>query len=78
MISKNTQGTTVKVVSGFMKPIAGPITSPFGYRMHPIFKRQIYHSGIDIGGINGGKYGHQTPEKYCTPDGTVDMAKLLS
>ena len=55
MISKNTQGTTVKVVSGFMKPIAGPITSPFGYRMHPIFKRQIYHSGIDIGGINGGK-----------------------
>lgn len=55
MISKNTQGTTVKVVSGFMKPIAGPITSPFGYRMHPIFKRQIYHSGIDIGGINGRK-----------------------
>ena len=55
MISKNTQTTTVKVVSGFMKPIAGPITSPFGYRVHPIFKRTIYHSGIDIGGINGGK-----------------------
>ncbi len=55
MISKNTKGTTVKVVSGFMKPIAGPITSPFGYRVHPIFKRTIYHSGIDIGGINGGK-----------------------
>lgn len=55
MINKNTQGTTVKVVSGFMKPIAGPITSPFGYRIHPIFKSRIYHSGIDIGGINGGK-----------------------
>lgn len=55
MINKNTQGTTVKVVSGFMKPIAGPITSPFGYRTHPIFKSRIYHSGIDIGGINGGK-----------------------
>lgn len=55
MITRNTQGTTVKVVSGFMKPIAGPITSPFGYRVHPIFKRTIYHSGIDIGGINGGK-----------------------
>lgn len=55
MINKNTQGSTVKVVSGFMKPIAGPITSPFGYRTHPIFKRTIYHSGIDIGGINGGK-----------------------
>lgn len=55
MINKNTQGSTVKVVSGFMKPIAGPITSPFGYRTHPIFKRTIFHSGIDIGGINGGK-----------------------
>lgn len=55
MINKNTQGTTVKVVSGFMKPIAGPITSPFGYRTHPVFKRTIFHSGIDIGGINGGK-----------------------
>ncbi len=55
MINKNTKGSTVKVVSGFMKPIAGPITSPFGYRTHPIFKRTIFHSGIDIGGINGGK-----------------------
>lgn len=55
MINKNTQGSTVKVVSGFMKPIAGPITSPFGYRTHPVFKRTIFHSGIDIGGINGGK-----------------------
>ena len=55
MINKNTQGSTVKVMSGFMKPIAGPITSPFGYRVHPVFKRTIFHSGIDIGGINGGK-----------------------
>ena len=55
MINKNTQNSTVKVVSGFMKPIAGPITSPFGYRTHPIFKKTIFHSGIDIGGINGGK-----------------------
>ena len=44
MITKNTQGTTVKVVSGFMKPIAGPITSPFGYRVHPVFKKTIFHS----------------------------------
>lgn len=55
MINKNTQTSTVKVSSGFMKPIAGPITSPFGYRTHPIFKKTIFHSGIDIGGINGGK-----------------------
>ena len=55
MINKNTQGTSVKVVSTFMKPIAGPITSPFGYRVHPVFKTTKFHSGIDIGGINGGK-----------------------
>ena len=54
MINRNTQNSTVKITSGFMKPIAGPITSPFGYRTHPIFKRRIFHSGIDIGGPNGG------------------------
>lgn len=30
-------------------PLNGPITSPFGYRVHPIFGRVIGHTGIDIG-----------------------------
>lgn len=33
----------------FSWPCDGPITSPFGYRIHPIFGTQIYHAGIDIG-----------------------------
>ena len=37
-----------------MKPISGPITSSFGYRIHPIFKSRIFHSGVDIGGPNNG------------------------
>ena len=30
-------------------PVSGVITSDFGWRNHPIFGRQILHSGIDIG-----------------------------
>jgi len=58
MIASLTGGnkSTPVVVSstGFIRPISGPITSPFGYRIHPIFKSRIFHSGIDIGGPNGG------------------------
>lgn len=48
-------GSQVRVSSsGFIYPISGPITSTFGWRTHPIFKSRIFHSGIDIGGPNGG------------------------
>jgi murein DD-endopeptidase MepM/ murein hydrolase activator NlpD len=33
----------------FHKPCPGPITSGFGYRNHPIFKRRKFHAGVDIG-----------------------------
>lgn len=36
-----------------MWPINGPITSPFGWRTHPIFGTSIYHSGLDIGADYG-------------------------
>lgn len=40
--------------SGAMSwPISGPITSPYGWRTHPIFGTSRYHSGIDIGADYG-------------------------
>ncbi|HMM19511.1 MAG TPA: peptidoglycan DD-metalloendopeptidase family protein [Selenomonadales bacterium] len=32
-----------------MWPVQGVITSPFGWRTHPIFGTSIFHSGLDIG-----------------------------
>lgn len=47
------EGTSVVVTGGFVRPVGGRITSPFGWRMHPIFKRKIFHSGVDIGAAYG-------------------------
>ena len=44
----------VPASSGAMTlPITGPITSEFGWRTHPIFGGQRFHSGLDIGGEYG-------------------------
>ncbi len=53
--TKKTQkeGVSVVVTGGFTRPVPGRITSPYGWRMHPIFKRKIYHSGVDIGAPYG-------------------------
>ena len=39
----------------FIKPVNGWISSKFGYRMHPIFKRKILHNGLDIAANTGYK-----------------------
>ena len=39
--------------SMFNWPVRGTISSNYGYRNHPILKRQILHSGIDIAAANG-------------------------
>lgn len=49
MISKTTKNSGVNVSSGFILPVAGRVTSPFGWRTHPIFKSKIFHTGIDYG-----------------------------
>ena len=48
MISKTTANSTVKVTTAFDLPLQGRFSSPFGTRIHPIFKTKIFHSGQDI------------------------------
>lgn len=43
-------------------------SSPFGYRVHPIFRRVILHKGIDFGCDRGDPI-------YATGDGTVAVAE---
>jgi len=42
----------VLVRAGFSKPLSGYITSPFGWRRHPIFGSRSFHSGVDIAAPN--------------------------
>jgi murein DD-endopeptidase MepM/ murein hydrolase activator NlpD len=37
----------------FLRPVQGPITSGFGYRMHPILKVRKMHTGVDIAAATG-------------------------
>jgi murein DD-endopeptidase MepM/ murein hydrolase activator NlpD len=37
----------------FMRPVAGPIVSGFGYRIHPIYKVRAFHNGLDIAAPTG-------------------------
>lgn len=44
---------TVSYTSGaFIKPVMGAITSPYGWRRHPIFGGRKFHTGVDIAGKN--------------------------
>jgi murein DD-endopeptidase MepM/ murein hydrolase activator NlpD len=53
-LQKNQTATNYTQSSTFIRPISGGITSPFGWRTHPIFKSRKFHTGIDIGGPNRG------------------------
>lgn len=52
MIKNWESGGQMSAVHGtgrFIWPCSGPITSYFGWRVHPIFGTARYHSGMDIG-----------------------------
>ncbi|MBV9737730.1 MAG: M23 family metallopeptidase, partial [Candidatus Eremiobacteraeota bacterium] len=44
--------------SGYLQwPVRGPITSPFGWRIHPISGVRSFHEGLDIGVASGTPIG---------------------
>ncbi len=48
LIKKSTKHSSISTSGDFMLPVRGArISSPFGWRVHPIFKSKIYHTGID-------------------------------
>lgn len=51
--------------------LSAPITSPFGWRTHPVFDTQRFHSGVDLGVDEG------TPLTAILP-GTVEAAEWMS
>ncbi len=53
MINRTTTTTTPKASGVFVRPVYGGITSYYGWRTHPIFKKKKFHSGIDIGAPMG-------------------------
>lgn len=52
-IGRSLSGSAI-MDSVFIRPIMGAITSPFGWRTHPVFGGRRFHSGVDIGGPNHG------------------------
>ena len=52
--ASGSSGAPVKAPGRLLIPVAGaPVTSPFGYRIHPIFGTRILHTGIDYGADSG-------------------------
>lgn len=39
----------ISIPNNFIYPCVGQLTSEFGYRIHPISKQSVFHSGIDLG-----------------------------
>ncbi len=69
-LSKSSSAVSPKYVNGAFSwpaPASYNITSPYGYRIHPVYKTKKFHSGIDI----GAGYGTAV---VAANGGTVTMA----
>lgn len=54
----------------FVWPVSGQITSPYGWRTHPVYGGRSFHTGIDIG------VGHGTPIDAARSGRVVDAGYM--
>jgi murein DD-endopeptidase MepM/ murein hydrolase activator NlpD len=54
LVSQSKRTTPVRGSTGIISwPLRGRLMSYFGYRVHPIFRRRRYHTGLDISAPSG-------------------------
>ncbi len=51
--ANKTPPASVVSSSGYVRPVSGRITSPYGYRIHPIYGVRKMHTGIDYAASHG-------------------------
>lgn len=51
--AKRAQEEAVRRANTFIKPTSGRLTSPFGYRIHPVTRARSLHTGIDLANSSG-------------------------
>jgi len=76
---QNERNRRAEFAGGVMQwPVPGfyRVTSPFGYRVHPVFRTRRMHSGIDIGSnvTNRGRQSINGRNFVAAADGTVIFA----
>ncbi len=45
--------TGQRTMAALIRPLRGPVTSRFGFRRHPLFRRHHFHTGVDISAPRG-------------------------
>jgi murein DD-endopeptidase MepM/ murein hydrolase activator NlpD len=70
VIRRASRGTGRVGRGGMLWPTKGPITSGFGWRIHPIYHYRRFHPGVDIGAPTGQSI-------YAALPGTVVTAQAM-
>lgn len=60
-----------------VRPLDGPVLSPFGWRVHPVLKREEMHEGVDIGAPLGTPVRAAAAGKVHTVSDSASLGKTV-